>query len=1074
MTFSNHIKGLGRVALILSATSAAVFAQEAGQINGTVRDDKGAPIAGARVIIKAPQMIAPRTISTGTDGSFRAPLLPPGDYTITVEAQGYLAKGASGVRIGIGGRVNQDFALKPTQQMSAVVEVVASNATADKADTKTSTNVSAEALASLPLADRAFYGAADVAPGVVTTSTGSIAIRGGYTQSTVYTVNGVSVGDDYQGQQYNNRVIDDAIEDAQVVQSPLHARFGRTSSGSVNVVTKSGGNDFSGSIRGYYTRDDWKSWRPKQTQTGGTRINEINLKQYDVFLSGPIIKDKLWFAASTVITPTTASSGIYGYGDNPANWSASAYFDPGDLTAVFGVPELPWTYKQGERYNGTTKSEFYDLKLTWAVAPDHTLEGQYFYNTLNIANNDIYGTGSMLGPRALMQQDETRITSQVMYRGSWASNVFVEARYSSLGSKSTLKQYFNDEHVFVFYGGGNSNYPYGPGYGGPDPERRDNQSGNLNVKVFGDFKGSHEMDFGLDYYESDRFTFFRTGVNNRLVVAQWVTDPATAAAYAHPMMGTNPVFGVDPYGDAIGFFAVNARTVAGIVGVGASSVGFNGPSPAMRTYHGTDGRTKNRNYAIYANDNWNINDHWTVMAGVRLDRMKVQDTTGEIILRHNTPISPRIKVVYDLNGDSSRVITATAAKFFDDFRAGFTNAFVLTARSISATYGWGGTHGANDFGFVDYAALIDRNNYGGYQGGYALSNTDTTAPYTQSNVGTTRQGLAQITAPYTLEFTLGYRRNFKDGSYVSVNAVHKDWKNQFVIEQRLDKESVKKLPVNPAIGGQQLALATYYGNSDSLKRTFNAFELEFNNRISSVWNLGGSYTYSRLTGNDQGGDQGSQGFRDNGASSGHLYYGWLTSEERATRLGNGATPYTSDQINPSGALISDQTHKARLSLMARLPLGKGFITYAWTLKYDSGSAFSATMNNATSASTWYNAHIAPDPDFAGWNAAVLGASFARYYNGRGTYRLPDTYNVDFKISFELPLVAKLRLMGSVSVDNFFNHQLQSDINRTFASGNLGQYAMPGVTSPSMFGTDNNTFANYIPARSVGATVGLKF
>lgn len=1071
MTFSNHIKGLGRVALILSATSAAVYAQESGQINGTVRNDKSAPLAGARVIIKSAQMIAPRTLTTGADGAFRAPLLPPGDYTITVEAQGYLSKGASGIRIGIGGRVNQDFALKPTQQMSAVVEVVASSATADKADTKTATNVSAEALASLPLADRAFNGAADVAAGVVTTNTGSIAIRGGYTQSTVYTVNGVSVGDDYQGQQYNNRVIDDAIEDAQVVQSPLHARYGRTSSGSINVVTKSGGNDFSGSVRGYYTRDDWRAWRSRQRETGADRVNEISTKQYDVFLSGPIVKDKLWFAASTIISPTTASSGTYGYGDNSANWSGGNYFSPGDMTAVFGIPEVPWTYSLGQRYAGTNKSEFYDLKLTWAMAPDHTLEGQYFYQTLNVSNNDIYGTQSMLGPRALMQQDETRITSQVMYKGSWASNVFVEARYSSLGSKSTLAQYNDDEHAFVFYYGANSNYAYGPGYGGPDPERRDNQSGNLNVKVFSDFKGSHEMDFGLDYYESDRFTFFRTGINNRIIVGQWVTDPATAAAYAHPLMGTN-AFGVDPYGDRIGFFAMNQRDAGAIFGISGASLGFFGPSPAMRTYHGQDGRTKNRNYAIYANDNWNINDHWTVMVGLRLDRMKVQDTTGEIILRHNTPISPRIKVVYDLNGDSSRILTVTAAKFFDDFRAGFTNAFALNARSISATYGWGGMNAAGDFGFVDYAQFTNRANYGGYQGGYTLDPLNTNAPYTQSNTGATRRGLSELTAPYTLEFTLGYRRNFKDGSYVSVNAVHKDWKNQFSIEQRLDESSVVKLPLIPAVGGQQLALATYYGNSDRLKRTFNAFELEFNNRISSVWNLGGSYTYSRLTGNDQGGDQASQGFRDNSASAGHLYYNWLTGTERATLTG--LPSYTAQDIAPLGALISDQTHKARLSLLARLPLGKGFISYAWTLKYDSGSAFSAAMNNATGASTWYGAHITGNPNFTGWNAAVLGASFARYYNGRGTYRLPDTYNVDFKVSFELPLVAKVRLMGSVSVDNFFNHQMQSGINRAFASGNLGRTARPGVTTPAAFGTDDGTFANYIPARAVGASVGLKF
>lgn len=1089
MTFSNHIKGLGRVALILSATTAAVYAQEAGQINGTVRSDKGGAIAGATIIIKAPQMIAPRTLSTGADGSFRAPLLPVGDYTITVEAPGYLSKGAKGVRIGIGGRVTQDFVLKTAQQASAVVEVVATSSTADKADTKTATNVSAESLASLPLADRAFYGAADVAPGVVTTGTGSVAIRGGYTQSTVYTVNGVSVGDDYQGQQYSNRVIDDAIEDAQVVQSPLHARFGRTSSGSINVVTKSGGNDFAGSIRGYYTRADWNAKRPKARETGPDQINEINTKQYDVFVSGPIVKDKLWFALQTIITPETATSGTYANGDNPANWAVSAYDNPGNM-AYLGLPEVPYTYHQGENYSGTSKFDFYDAKLTWAINNDHTLEGQYFYQMIKSHNVDIYGTENMLGPRALMNQNDTSNTAQVTYKGAWASNVFVEARYSSLGTKSELMQQFPDEHVFVNYGTANSNYAYGPGYGGPLPDRRDSQSGNLNIKVFADLKGSHELDFGVDYYEFDRQTFFRTGENNRMWFGQWVTPGAVAMSdsgmYLHPIQ--NGTLGLDPYGVQLGFLAMTTRD-ASFWDTGSSrvaNISFNGPAPSYRAYYGTDGKTKNRNYAIYANDNWNINAHWTVMAGLRMDRMKVQDTTGEIIMRHNTPVSPRIKVVFDLTGDSSRVFTATAAKFFDDFRGGFTNAFVLNARSISAFYGWsalGGTGtnlegAANGFespyGFVDYAQLTNPANYGGYYGGYAIDPTNRLAPQSQTNTGFTRQGLSTLTAPYTLEYTLGFRRNYKDGSYVSVNAVHKNWKNQYSIEQRLDLDSVKIMPDVIGTGAQQQAIFTYYGNSDRLKRIYNAFELEFNNRISSVWNLGGSYTYSRLTGNDQGGDSTTQGFRSNVASSGFLYNDWLTGAQRQTQTGIRA--YTQNEISPDGALSSDQTHKARLSLAARLPLGKGFISYAWTLKYDSGSAFSAIMANSTYAGSGTgNWNAGPGgAALPGVNTAPYSSTFSRFYNGRGTYRLPDTYTVDFKVSFELPLVAKLRLLGAVTVGNFFNHQLQSNINGTFTATTLGRNAMPGVSNTALFGTDNNNYATYIPARSVGATVGLKF
>jgi len=179
-------------------------------------------------------------------------------------------------------------------------------------------------------------------------------------------------------------------------------------------------------------------------------------------------------------------------------------------------------------------------------------------------------------------------------------------------------------------------------------------------------------------------------------------------------------------------------------------------------------------------------------------------------------------------------------------------------------------------------------------------------------------------------------------------------------------------------------------------------------------------------------------------------------------------------LNPSGALSSDQTHKARINLTAKLPLGKGFISYAWSLKYDSGAAFSARMANATNASTWYAAHITGNAGFAGWNASPLTSSFNRFYDGRGNYRYPDTYTVDFKASFELPLLNRLRLMGEVKVNNFFNHQMQYSINNTFTSSTLTQAANPGVKNVALFGTDNDNYAYYIAARTVSASVGLKF
>lgn len=1070
MTFSNRLMGLGRVALFLSA-GVALTAQESGALSGVIKSSEGKPLSGVSVTVKAPQLITPRTVKTGADGVYRVPLLPSGDYTISAIATGYIGASATGVRVGLGGKMTQDFTLKSTKAVEAVVEVVSTGATVDKTDTKTSSNFSGEQLNALPAADRSFFGAADVAPGVITTNTGSITVRGGTTQSTVYTLNGVSIGDDYQGQQYNQRVVDDAIEDVQVVQSPLNARFGRTSGGLINVQSKSGGNDFEGTIRTRLTKDDWAAWRPYERATGSARADQESVKRYEITFAGPIIKDKLWFAAATVQQPSVASSSSLLAGEDLSTWGVGYNFNPGDLQSLFtGLPENYYGWDKGKTISSGLDRDQIDVKLTYALNQDHTLEYQFYRRKDKSSNVNPYGIPiiATVGSNSLAQVDLYK-TNAFGYKGVLASNVFIEAHYSRLISETSFPAPSLD-HVRM-YGSGMVQgvvFPYGFNIA-PQTDARNNQSGDLNLKIFADWNGTHEIDMGVQYYEFIRGTASKNGPNNSRFYVNYATADAAELAFAGPVVDpTNAapfttwdpyVSGLDPYGNNVGFLVANRADDLAFFG---GSPGQQGISPSYRKYYGDDGTTKNRTASMYVNDQWSLNSHIGLMGGLRMDRLKVYDTDGKVIMHYNTPISPRFQFRYDLSGDSTRLITFTAARFYEDFRGGFTDAFVKKANATYATYGWSGS-APGHLGLVNYAAITNPANYGGPNSGGPLAGG--TGPYQVFSSAYNNFGMNDITSPYTDEFSLGYRRNYKDGSFVSVNAVHREWKNQLAIQQEFNSSYVVTVPDVTGLGlPSQKGFATRYGNSDLLTRRYNALELEFANKINHIWAFAGSLTVSRLTGNTNGGDSGSQGFRDNSVTGALFLRNWLQNQGPVTAF---SQAYTEAQFAPDGPLISDQAFKGRLSLTAKLPIGKGFMSYAWMFRYDSGTNYSAVANNSTNSGLFSATITSPRPSLPG--------TVPIYYSGRGAFRVNDTYQVDFKLGYEIPLgVGKTRLMGDFQVNNFFNHQQQASFSHGFTSSTLAIGTPITVANRLTYGQDQQDYSNFIAPRSLSASIGLRF
>ena len=282
--------------LILSPQTHAQATVGTGGIQGVVLDPGGAAVTSAKVSIKSRstgQTIVPAVSSTG---DFNSGPLIPGEYTVSVEASGF-SRFERPMTVQVGVVSNANISL----QIGSGTTVVTVEATTVQLNTEQATVqgvVTTAQIENLPLNGRNFLDLAQLEPGVQIQDGGnfdptkngfsSISFGGRFGRTARIEVDGVDISDETVGTTTQN-VPASAIEEFQVSQSSLDLSTELTSSGTVNVVTRSGSNDFHG--QGFfYGRDDALAARIAQT---GPSV--FTRHQYGANLGGPLIKNKVFF-----------------------------------------------------------------------------------------------------------------------------------------------------------------------------------------------------------------------------------------------------------------------------------------------------------------------------------------------------------------------------------------------------------------------------------------------------------------------------------------------------------------------------------------------------------------------------------------------------------------------------------------------------------------------------------------------------------------------------------------------------------------------------------------------------------
>ncbi|HVT03503.1 MAG TPA: TonB-dependent receptor, partial [Thermoanaerobaculia bacterium] len=563
----------------LLLVSASAFAQTTGSLTGTVTTDK-APLPGATITVSSPALQGTRTAVSDVNGNFNMPALPPGDYTVKMELAGLQTMTKSG-RVTLGGTSRVDGDLK----LSSVAEAITVTATAPAVleTTDVQSNMQQKLVNDLPLG-RTVTQIALLAPGTTSNGPrGAITISGATSNDNLIMVDGAVIQENLRGQTHG-LFIEDAIQETTVTTGAVSAEYGRFTGGVINSISKSGGNQFSGSFRSTFDNPSYGKTNPFP---GSVKPIDKLSEVYEATLGGRIIRDRLWFFLAGRKTPPSVTETDFKFAGNGAN--------------TFPV---------------TSKAHRYEYKLTGQITPKHSLVGTFLDSPFTQANNCQLGCLDKATLDPLTTQANDFRTGH--YNGILTPNLIAELGYSK--KKFTFIGFGGDSTDPVvgtpIYGLINgvqftANAPYFCGI--CTQETRDNKDYTAKATYFLATKafGTHNVSVGYDDWAEQRVSNNYQSPTN--LVVELYTEAPTRAANGDAL--------VSLIGDPDG---------------GADVIAY---YPVLFPSLGSDQKVK----SIFLNDKWDLGNHFSFNLGVRNDKNEAVDSAHNKTA-NDSSVSPRLGV----------------------------------------------------------------------------------------------------------------------------------------------------------------------------------------------------------------------------------------------------------------------------------------------------------------------------------------------------------------------------------------------------------------------------------------------
>src|SRR5438552_10861127 len=644
--------------LLLLISAGTLFAQgvQTATLTGTVTGPDGKALPGVTVTVRSPALMGERTAVTATTGDYLIAELPSGDYKITYALEGMQTTTKQmHLIIGLPTRVETQM------KVSAVTEAITVTASSPAVleNTTVGANIKAQTVQQLPIL-RTPMDIASISPGVTgdrggratTPVANQLSINGGIAYDNNILINGVNMQDNIFGNP-NNLFVADAIQETQVLTSGISAEYGHFTGGVINVITKSGGNTFSGSLRDDLTKAGWTALTPYEQGFRGVGVAHAAVAPhtghlshvYEGTLGGPILRDHLWFFAAAHKEQTAV----------PNN--------------------LPVT---GYAYNVNTTNKRPEGKLTGTIGSSQTLQADYIDNPVR-RNNEIQVTPI---DTTAIAHNSLRVNYGYVgnYSGVLTSNLFAEARYSKkvfrfVNTGGTSTNVFDSPirtsstRVPGITISGTYNAPY---FDATDPEDRDNKQsfGALSYFLSKPRFGSHDIKAGFE-----QFVDTRTGGNSQ---------SATSRTYYTAYKQTNGVPILDANGHLIPVWSP--------ISAGASI------DSRMAIWQAiADSKLDTTTNSFFINDRWNLNSNFAFNIGGRYEKVK-SHATGDIVAVDTSNLVPRLGASYDPFGNGKYKLDVTYAQYAGRYNPALVGAD-STVRNPADIYGYytGPAGGGKDF-----------------------------------------------------------------------------------------------------------------------------------------------------------------------------------------------------------------------------------------------------------------------------------------------------------------------------------------------------------------------------------------
>ncbi len=861
------------LAVCLLLIAPLVVAQTTGTIEGTVTDQSGGALPGVTIEITSPNLQGTRVATTGNDGRYRFVSLPPGPYKVTgnLSGMGTVQKTAQ-VLLDATATVNMQMQVSAKEAITVTGEAPL----VDTTSTTTGTNYTAKVIDKLPVGRN--YASIVLSQPGVQTDTGEtqgralqISIYGATSAENLYLIDGVNTTNvikSFQGKNINTEF----IQEVEVKTGGYQAEYGRATGGVVNVITKSGGNEFHGDLFGYYNSPgmtskqrfdktaDGSQTGDASTNTAGSITEDVKRSEGGVDLGGFIIKDHIWFygAYDRVITD-----------DN--------------LRPITGA-------RAGEDFAQKATSNLWAGKLTFNVAQGTTIVGTIFSDPQT-------NTGALVVPQGL---------NPLSYNGrrdvggtDWAGRI--NQLFGSFGILTAQYSYHKDRFetkpdgldVAQVVDQTTSPSTVTGGFGqvfGPtinNASKRDAVLGNFTGYV-----GNNEFKLGSDYQKDDTFgaTYYTGSQQLRIHpcgVGANACDLTQAPFYTNPKGVREQVY----YEHRL--FTANATDLTPLV---------NAPFD-----------TPTKRWGAFVQDQWRIIPTLTVNAGVRWDQEHYFAGDGHTAFKLLNEWAPRGGFVWDFIGDGTSKLYGSGGRFYYAIPTDL-NARVFTANTQVRNYNYSPT--ATNQNFAARTRLIQ---VGSFAGEPVECFNTTITPCT-----------TPLKGPYQDEYTLGVEKALDPTLSVGLKGTYRTLGR--TVEDRCDLDYTDPLAqgstcgiMNPGSNGPiasgriqtcdtsvntagdpNAGLCGLPGVAEPpAKRIFRGLELTARKAFSQTLWAQASYLYSSLRGNYSG------------------------AIREASSIGAGQTDpginadydYNQFNINAYGDLELDRPHQFRVDAVYNAPFG---------------------------------------------------------------------------------------------------------------------------------------------------------